>query len=301
MPAVRVHHLNCGTLRPLGGRLVNGGRLPLLPARIVCHCVLIEADSGLVLVDTGFGTSDIAHLKLIGSRDDPDESRVQRVRHKVITNFLLRAALDEETTAVRQVAALGHSPDDVRDIVMTHLDWDHAGGLADFPAARVHLSRTEYDYAMTGAAQTGNAVQSTRYWERQWRHGPDWVTYDTGEGDTWFGFEGVRALDGLPGLALVPLPGHTPGQCGVAVETETGRWLLHAADGYFDHRKLDPENPRSTPGLAAFEKVFEHDAEARRDTQARLRALRAEHGDEVEVFCTHDPVELDRYAGAARP
>ena len=295
MRAVRVHHLDCGTLRPLGGRLVNGGRLPFLPARMVCHCLLVEAGDRLVLVDTGIGTEDIAHLKLIGSRDHPDESRVERLRYKVVSNLIVRADLEEDATAVRQVTGLGYDAADVSDIVMTHLDWDHAGGLADFPRARVHLSRTEYDYATTGASESDDAVQRSRYRTRQWAHGPDWVTYDSTEGDTWFGFDGVRELDGLPGLAFVPLPGHTPGQCGVALEAGDA-WLLHAADAYFDHRAVDPDNPRRTPALAGFENVFQSDAGARRETQAKLRALRAEHAGEVEMFCTHDPVELDRYA-----
>ncbi|WP_197673995.1 MBL fold metallo-hydrolase [Micromonospora narathiwatensis] len=49
--------------------------------------------------------------------------------------------LDPHETAVRQIERLGHSPADVRHIVVTHLHRDHTGGLADFPAARVHPAR----------------------------------------------------------------------------------------------------------------------------------------------------------------
>ncbi|MBU0703007.1 MAG: hypothetical protein KKC18_03995 [Chloroflexi bacterium] len=55
---MRVHHLNCGTLNlPLGVALVGTGGL-FTPARGVIHCVLVETDDGLLLVDTGFGTRD---------------------------------------------------------------------------------------------------------------------------------------------------------------------------------------------------------------------------------------------------
>jgi glyoxylase-like metal-dependent hydrolase (beta-lactamase superfamily II) len=37
---MRVHHLNCGTMRPPG-------------AALVCHVLLVESDAGLVLIDTG--------------------------------------------------------------------------------------------------------------------------------------------------------------------------------------------------------------------------------------------------------
>jgi hypothetical protein len=48
---MRVHHLNCGTLRPAGGRYTDGRSPVLARARLVCHCLLAESDAGLVLVD----------------------------------------------------------------------------------------------------------------------------------------------------------------------------------------------------------------------------------------------------------
>jgi glyoxylase-like metal-dependent hydrolase (beta-lactamase superfamily II) len=174
-------------------------------------------------------------------------------------------------------------------VVLTHLDLDHAGGLPDFPRARVHVHRTEHDFA--------TSAPRSRYWAYQWAHGPDWVTYGPEGGEPWFGFEGVHDLDGLPELALVPLPGHSPGHCGVAVRAEPAGerpWLLHAADAYFDHREIDPVEPRTTPGLAAFQKRLQFDASARRETRKRLRELATARGDEVEMFCSHDPVDFDR-------
>ena len=57
---MRIHHLNCGCMCPLGGRMWDGVSHGLR-ARLVCHCLLIETDDGLVLVDTGFGTRDVDH------------------------------------------------------------------------------------------------------------------------------------------------------------------------------------------------------------------------------------------------
>lgn len=49
---MRVHHLNCGCMCPLGGPLMDGfSRSPT--ARLICHCLLVETERGLVLVDTG--------------------------------------------------------------------------------------------------------------------------------------------------------------------------------------------------------------------------------------------------------
>lgn len=45
---MRVHHLNCGTMRPFGGRLVDGTGSVLRRAEMVCHCLLLETSGGLV-------------------------------------------------------------------------------------------------------------------------------------------------------------------------------------------------------------------------------------------------------------
>ena len=278
---MRIVHLNLGTLRPFGGRRVNGDRPPFLPARMVCHALLVESDRGLALVDTGFGLEDLRRLRHVWSGLRRAEPLRPQLRRKVFKTFFTRPRLDPGETAVRQLAALGFSAGDVTDVVLTHLDSDHAGGLPDFHSARVHVDEVEHDAAMW----SGHA----RYWSYQWAHGPHWVRYGAG-GDTWQGLPGARQLDRLPDIALVPLRGHSPGHCGVIVRTGGG-WLLHAADTYFDHREIDPAAPRSTPGLAAFQKRLEFDGEARRTSRERVRAL----GDEVEVFCSHDPVEFDRY------
>ena len=57
---MRIHHLNTGTLCPLGEKLVSGEG-GFGTARVVCHALLIEAGDQLVLVETGLGTEDAAH------------------------------------------------------------------------------------------------------------------------------------------------------------------------------------------------------------------------------------------------
>ncbi len=42
---------------------------------------------------------------------------------------VLNTRLKEEDTALRQIEAMGFSASDVRHIVLTHMDFDHAGGL----------------------------------------------------------------------------------------------------------------------------------------------------------------------------
>jgi glyoxylase-like metal-dependent hydrolase (beta-lactamase superfamily II) len=269
---VRVHHLNCGSHCPLGGAIFDGvSRGPL--AYIVTHCLLIETERGLVLVDTGYGLQDVRH-------PHPRLPRAWRA--------LLNIRLREHETALRQIERLGHCARDVRHIVLTHLDFDHAGGLEDFPKARVHLMGTERD-AAENKRQGFFARQ--RYRPLLWDGVRDWRTYAAG-GEPWFGFDAVRDLDGLPPeILMVPLPGHTLGHAGVAVQTEQG-WLLNAGDAYFLHEEMDADHPRCTLGLRAYQAILEVDRDARLRNQERLRELKRSHGREVTIFCSHDAQEL---------
>ncbi len=277
---MRIHHLNCGTDCPLGGALFDGRSIGPL-GRIVCHCLLIETDAhGLVLVDTGYGLRDIAHPH---HRPDP--------RITLPWRMMLNIRLHERETAIRQVEALGYHAADVRHIVATHPDFDHAGGLEDFPHATVHVMAREYDDA-TGPRV--GIVARNRWRQSQFDDVAHWQRYGA-RGEPWFGFDAVRDLAGLPPeILLVPLPGHTWGHAGVAIRRDDGRWLLHAGDAYFYRGEMRQARRRCTPGLRAYQRLMEVDATARLSNQARLRALSIERADAVTVTCAHDPVELER-------
>ena len=283
---MRIHHLNCGTCCPVGGRLFDGhSDAPF--GHLVCHCLLIETGQGLVLVDTGFGTRDIDHPM---GRLSPF--------FLALNNIQLR----QEETAVAQVRRLGFDPADVRHIVVTHLDFDHAGGIEDFPNATIHLTAREKEVA---DEQRGGAFVGTRrYRPQQWDEVGDWKLYPFGGGERWFGFDAVRDLDGLPPeILLVPLAGHTWGHSGVAVQEDNGNWLLHAADAYFFRGEVGAEHYECPPGLRGYQRMMEVDRTARLRNQHRLRRLSLDHGDEVRIFCAHDAVEFEilRGAGSAVP
>jgi glyoxylase-like metal-dependent hydrolase (beta-lactamase superfamily II) len=277
--AYRVHHLNCVSSCPLGGALMDGHSLSLR-GRLSCHCLLVEADAGLVLIDTGLGLRDV---------ENP------RGRLSAFFRVLVSPDLREQMTAVRQLQRMGFDPRDVRHIVLTHLDFDHAGGLDDFPWARVHLLAREHD----AAAARRSFLDRARYRPQQWSTRDNWELHEPGEGDGWFGFSCVRDLAGAPPeIFLVPLIGHTHGHAGVAVRASDG-WQLLAGDAYFDQREMSLDRPRCTPGLRFYQWMLEKNRRARLGNQRRLRELKQQRsaaGDLV-LFSSHDPAEFQKLAG----
>jgi len=243
--------------------------------KLVCHVLLVESDTGLVLVDSGFGTHDMQEPR----------SRLGVARH------VIKPVLEPAETAHAQVVARGFDPADVRHIVLTHLDLDHAGGLSDFPDARVHLLREEY----RAGTSPPTLRERQRYQSAQWRHGPRWSPVDVA-GEEWFGFPAVRSLDGLDErILLIPLVGHSRGHAGVAVDTGNG-WVLHAGDAYYHRGQVPaPGSPAvEVPKLSLLvQRQIAFDDSQRAANTQRLAELATANSGTVRVFPAHDAVELD--------
>jgi glyoxylase-like metal-dependent hydrolase (beta-lactamase superfamily II) len=231
-----IHHLNCGILHA-----------PPNP-QAACHCLLIESDGRLALVDTGIGLLDVA-------------SPAARIPQAAIDAAGFH--FHERLTAVRQIERLGYHSADVADIVLTHGDPDHAGGLADFPAAKVHASAEEIARIASGAP---------RYSPSQFEHQPRWMAHGRSD-ERWFGLE-ARPLSLSIGVEamLIPLFGHTLGHCGVAIRDGNG-WLLHVGDAYYLRAELSTDD-HPVSALAA---MMADDDFQRRVSLHRLRDL-AESG-----------------------
>jgi glyoxylase-like metal-dependent hydrolase (beta-lactamase superfamily II) len=238
----------------------------------------VEAGNGLLLVDTGFGAADVSEPKRIGP----------------LFRTVMRPRFDLALTAAHQVRKLGYDVQDVRDIVLTHLDFDHTGGLADFPAARVHVYADEYRAAMRRDSRDSRAGL-WRYLPQHWAHGPQWVLHETADSD-WFGLP-VSWVMHTPDILLVPLPGHSPGHCAVAI-AERDRWLLHCGDAYFHHGEVDLRRPRCPRSLAVAQRMAAGDRHARLGQVDVLRELRREHPELIAMFSAHDPYEFRRLAAA---
>lgn len=244
---MNIYHLNCGLLHA-----------PPNP-KASCHCLLLETEKGLVLVDTGIGMKDV---------QNPEG----RINPEVIANAGFQ--FHEALTAVRQLEKMGFAPDSVRHIVLSHLDNDHTGGISDFPNAVVHVAKEEYEAFRQG---------SYRYSPRHLEHNPELQLY-TDSTETWYGFE-ARSLV-IPGLEdhyLIPLFGHTKGHCGVAVP-DGDKWLFYVGDAYYLRAELET-SPHPVDALAA---MSAEDDTTRRHSLQKIRMLMQAHAQEIEIFGYHD-------------
>lgn len=255
------HHLDAGTLRPAGGAdLVGAAELP-------SHVLVVEHDDGhLTLVDAGIGLADMAA---------PDA--------RLGADFcaLSSPVLEPDRAVVRQLVALGLDPARVTDVLLTHPDLDHAGGLADLPHARVHA----HPDAVAAVADPRTERDRERVHPAQWSHAVRWAP-PPAPGEPWHGLTAWTPDGFAPDeVVMVDLPGHATGHVGYAVRGSAG-WVLHAGDAFFHRSSLSGE--AVPPGLDAFETMVEEDREARLATVAALAALPPE----VTVVCSHDPEML---------
>ena len=257
---------------PICQKLMSGQGSYFKPAKLICHVLLIEHKNKLVLVDTGYGLKDIVQPK----------TRLGGLFLK-----LTRPTLDTKETAYEQIKQLGCSPADVTDILPTHLDLDHIGGAPDFPNATIHVYNKELDYALKPKLQ-----DRLRFRKAQLQDVAKWQSHREVNAE-WFDLDAIDLTEQLGFEAkIVPLIGHTRGHVGIAVKSEN-KWLLHCGDAYF-HPSQITQNPQIPIGLAIFEKQVQTDQAQRIATQEKLRALNLAHP-EIEMFCAHDPSELERY------
>jgi glyoxylase-like metal-dependent hydrolase (beta-lactamase superfamily II) len=141
-----------------------------------------------------------------------------------------RTQLVDPADALR---GLGIDPAEVSQLVVTHAHYDHIGNLDRFPAAEIVIARREFEFWTGPYAGRVQFAHST-------------------EADELARLAGVRAegrlrlvedtLDLAPGLELVVVGGHTPGQLVAQVAVDGGAAVL-AADALHFYEELERDRP----------------------------------------------------------
>ena len=153
------------------------------------------------------------------------------------TGFNAAAATERKRTLeinpADALAAFGVSPDSIRDVIIRHLHYDHAGNLERFPAARFHLQDREMSYA-TGRCMCHGQLRhpfSVEDVTLMVRHVySERVTFHAGDGEV------------APGVTLHRVGGHSDGLQVVRVNTARGPVVL-ASDAAHFYANINGRNP----------------------------------------------------------
>jgi glyoxylase-like metal-dependent hydrolase (beta-lactamase superfamily II) len=211
--------------------------------------VLKGADGRVALVDSGF-------------------HRDQYFRQFTVRDFVKPS---------EAIAPLGLGPENVTDIFLTHMHWDHAGGIDLFPAARIWIQKDEYDYYTSEAWQsprTHGGIDPDDVLELVRRNTQGKVSFVRGDDET--SLSGI--LFGIGGK-------HTWQSQFVAVQTRTKTAVL-ASDNMYLYENLDAHAPIAQT----------LDAASNLRTQDRMRSLASEPR---LLVPGHDAAVFERFAHVA--
>jgi glyoxylase-like metal-dependent hydrolase (beta-lactamase superfamily II) len=164
----------------------------------------------------------------------------------------------------------------VDDVVVTHMHYDHAGTVADFPRARLHLQEQELRWVTgsemfargaRGSFEVDDVVNIVRglYDERAVLHDGDWEL--------------------APGISVHLIGGHTPGMQVVRVRTQRG-WVVLASDTTHYYENMETKRPFVTTHDAA--KVL-----------AGFETLHKLAETPRHIIPGHDPLVMQRYPAAS--
>jgi glyoxylase-like metal-dependent hydrolase (beta-lactamase superfamily II) len=203
--------LGVGLLRSVGLPPPRGWYWVPIPAFLVEH-----PEAGPLLVDTGL---------------HPDVAANGRGNLGAYGLGSLRMKAEQAVAA--QLRERGIEPADVGVVVMTHLHFDHASGVEEFPDATFVVDVREWD-----AARSGGLVQGYRH--QLFDFGLDWRTLDFKavgvESFASFGWSFDLFGDGS--VRVLSTPGHTLGHCSVLLRLAGGRELLIAGDAAYALRTI---------------------------------------------------------------
>jgi glyoxylase-like metal-dependent hydrolase (beta-lactamase superfamily II) len=167
---------------------------------------------------------------------------------------------------------IGIEASQVKDVIITHMHYDHAGNLGLFPNARFHIQDEELAY-VTGRAMTHKVLRSSfalaDVLEMVRLVYGDRVVFHAGDDEI------------APGVTVHHIPGHTRGLQSVRVHSDRG-WVIVASDAAHYYENIEQETP-----FVTLENMF-----LMLEGYRKLRALAPT---DAHIVPGHDPAVLKRY------
>jgi len=221
----------------------KGGRW--FKKRKITHAAfLVQHPLGDFLFDTGLGSNVKDQVKA-------HFSFIQRTGSK---HIMLK-------TATEILTENNYNKDSLNFILLSHLHWDHAGGVEDFDKPTVYVTKEEYSHAFKQQSEEAYFIKEQFDSSNiQWQ----FLNFDNVPYKVFlqsFDFFG----DGT--VVLVPMHGHTNGSIGMFVNLPSGKkyffigdaaWVKEAIDGPFEKHRIPRKQVDSNRGEVKNQLVLLH-------------------------------------------
>lgn len=211
------------------------------------QCFLIDHHDGLVLFDTGIDPSIIS-----------DKHYIRQAIGRFLLPRIFRLHVRESNRIDHVLAGEGVAAGDVRVAVISHLHFDHVGGIAQLPQAQLLVSDREW------------AILSDPHPEREWilrEHieidAAKWrqISFEPTDDPLFEGFDGIYDVAGDGSMILLPTPGHTPGSLSMLIRQDGWDPVLLVGDLTYDTALLEND---IVPGTGDREQLLATFAKIRR-------------------------------------
>jgi glyoxylase-like metal-dependent hydrolase (beta-lactamase superfamily II) len=177
-------------------------------------------------------------------------------------------------------AALGITPESAPPIVLTHAHYDHTGNLSHFPDSGIVTAQAELDFWAGRHAQRAQFHHSVEDSDLD-------VLRAANEQGRETAFSGSHTV--APGVEVVELGGHTPGQSVVLVQTAAGPVVI-ASDAVHYYEELERDMPfTSVADLVGMYAGFD-----------RLHGM-LQDGTATQLVSGHDPATLGMFEPLGEP
>ncbi len=230
---------------------------------IPINAYLLEHNDGLVLFDTGMDPAIVS---------DPNYISSAIGRFLLPRIFRLHIGADDRLSS--KLAGLGFTAADVQKAVISHLHFDHVGGIADIPQAELLVSADEWQQ-LAGPHPEHDWIlrEHIELPGAKWRP----IEFAPTDDPLLTPFGGAHDVMGDGSMILLPTPGHTPGSLSMLVRSAGWPPLLLVGDLTYELALLMNDQ---VPGIG--------DAPTLRASLGKIRALKVQLPDLV-LLPAHDP------------
>lgn len=251
---VTLRGLNLGNFGLDMSALLDAPQYYGMPYACPALAYIIEHPDGRVLFETGLSEHALDEW--------PPEWQEGVDLARVLPEHKLEARLEQ----------IGLGPEDFRYVVLGHLHTDHSGGARIFQGADVELvvHEAEYQHVRNMPEPAMNFFNKVDC--EVLEHASRTLVTES-------------SFELLPGIELVHLPGHTPGQMGMKIELAHSGTVLLTSDAMYRHETYEP------PGIGS-QTVW--DSGKWRESLEKIRRIATDS--EALIFPGHDGEAIKQFA-----